>query len=111
MGVTVTVKFNRFPQASSLARSGIAAAFAESGPVLLADMQQRTPVATGALRDSESVETTAEQLTLRAASEYAIYVHQGTSRMGARPFMAQAIAGGQQSVVDAIVDQITKALG
>jgi len=109
--VEIRIKKNTFPQGAAQLRSAISAAFAaELGPVL-ADMQQRTPVDTGELRDSESAEHTDTTLTLRATAGHAIYVHQGTSRMGARPFMRQAVEAAVPRLTEAIVSQAEASLG
>ena len=62
------------------------------------------PVKTGALRDSIRLEKRGEHLVALVAGgtgyinpetgkevDYAVHVHQGTSRMPARPFLTQAI--------------------
>lgn len=62
------------------------------------------PVKTGALRDSIRLEKRGEHLVALVAGgaafinpetgrevDYAVYVHEGTSRMLARPFLTQAI--------------------
>jgi len=62
------------------------------------------PVKTGALRDSIRLEKRGEHLVALVAGgpgfinpetgrevDYAVYVHEGTSRMPARPFLTQAI--------------------
>jgi HK97 gp10 family phage protein len=109
--VEIKVLKNTFPEGAAQLRAAISAAFAaESGP-LLSDMQQRTPVDTGELRDSESAEHTDTTLTLRATAGHAIYVHQGTSRMGARPFMRDAVNAGMPRLTEAIIREATSALG
>jgi HK97 gp10 family phage protein len=53
------------------------------------------PVDTGALRDSIRAEMTGQTEGRLSAGgggvDYAVYVHEGTSRMSARPFLAQAM--------------------
>lgn len=72
--------------------------------------QDRTPVDTGALRAGEHVaeiSTTATSATARVATggesnEYAIFVHEGTTRMSARPFMSQALMDNKAVYVEAL---------
>ena len=109
MNVQFRIKSNRFGSASGMLKSAIGRAFASSGQTIFADMQRRTPVDTGALRASESVTTTDTSITLRAGSgeagAYAIYVHQGTHRMSARPFMVDAVNAGASTVAQAIASE------
>lgn len=93
---------NDFPQAPALMRRAVGDGFAQAKGPLLASMQAGTPVDTGELRGSETAESDDASLTLRATAEHAIYVHQGTHKMPARPFMTDAIEAGLPDVVDAI---------
>jgi HK97 gp10 family phage protein len=71
----------------------------ESLEDLVAESQSRTPVDTGTLRAGQTVvdfRVTVTEVSGRVATggesnEYALYVHQGTYKMAARPFMAQAL--------------------
>lgn len=110
MSVQIQIKLNRFPQGAALMRSALSAAFASVSGPLLSDMQQRTPVDTSALRNSETVEHTETTLTATARTDYAVYVHQGTSRMGARPFMRQAMEAAVPRITQAIVSEAERAL-
>jgi HK97 gp10 family phage protein len=107
MDLRFEVKSNRFPAMSPAMKRAIGAGFAQAKESLLADMQRRTPVLSGALRDSESADSDETSLTLSAGTDHGIYVHQGTRRMAARPFMRDAVEAG----VPAIVDAITSAAG
>jgi HK97 gp10 family phage protein len=105
------VKSNRFPTASAAMKKALGVAFASSGRTLLADMQRRTPVDKGELRSSEQVTTTDTSLTLTAGTDHALYVHQGTRRMGARPFMKDTVDAGMPVVTDAIIKAAASGLG
>ena len=107
MKVTVKVLRNEFGKMPAAARRGVAKGFASAKGPLLADMQRRTPVDTGELRGSETAESNDASLTLTAGSDHALYVHQGTRRMAARPFMRDAIEAGLPSIVKALQDGIT----
>jgi len=95
MSIEIQVRVNTFPQAPSLLASAISAALNDAGTLILADMQRRTPVDTGALRGSETASVSGQTLTLRAgggSADHAGCVHDGTRHMAARPFMRDAIA-------------------
>lgn len=74
-------------------------AVTESAEDLVNQAQTITPVDTGTLKGSlhvVGVETggtsvTATIATGGEANEYALYVHEGTTRMSARPFLATAL--------------------
>ncbi len=102
MAITINVKKNGFPSAPAKLRSGIGRNFKAMEESLLADMRRRTPVDEGDLRDSEDVKGTETTLTLTAGTDHALYVHQGTHRMGARPFMADALNAVEPGLGDAM---------
>lgn len=72
------------------AEQAVLQALAESGEHLLAACMAATPVDTGTLRASEHLTlsgTQAKVSTGGEADEYALYVHEGTSKMAARKYM------------------------
>lgn len=81
------------------AAAAVREAVAESAEDLVGQAMDRTPVDTGTLRASIHVAeltangsgASAKVATGGEANEYAVYVHEGTSRMSARPFLAQAL--------------------
>ena len=105
-GVTITIKSNRFPGAAAALAKAVTSGLETGGRAMLADMQRRTPVDTGGLRGSESMTVDGNTLTLRAGASLpdarALYVHEGTVRMPARPYMRDAVEQGAQGIVDAI---------
>jgi hypothetical protein len=111
MKFALDVKKNTFPDAPAAMRRAIGRGFEASRAPLLADMQRRTPVDTGALRASESVESDDQRLTLRAGTDHALYVHQGTRRMTARPFMRDAAEAGMATIVANIAAAAEDELG
>lgn len=50
-----------------------------------------SPVKTGNLRRSVTSRATAHEAIVGATANYAVYVHEGTSRMPGRPFIKDAI--------------------
>jgi HK97 gp10 family phage protein len=110
MSIQFVVKTNKFPTASAAMKRAIGAAFAQQRASVLADMQRRTPVDTGELRDSETVESDERSMTLRATAPHAGYVHQGTSRMSPRPFMTDTVDAQGPAILQAIVTAATREL-
>lgn len=102
MQVRFEVKTNKLPGLPAAMRKAVGAGFAQVKGPLLEDMKRRTPVDTGELRDSETAESNETSLTLRASAPHAVYVHQGTRHMTARPFMRDAVEAGTGAIEDAL---------
>lgn len=64
------------------------------------DSKQNTPVLTGNLRASHTTLFSTLRGELYPAASYAIFVHDGTSRMRARPFLADAVKTNEKHVQD-----------
>lgn len=102
--------FVGLPVLLAKARASVIQAVTESAEDLVGQAQDRTPVDTGTLRGSEhvaSITTTATSATAKVATggeanEYAIYVHEGTTKVAARPFMSQALLDNQAVYVEAL---------
>lgn len=116
MEIEVRVLSNGLKGATAKAKKGIAAALAREKDVLLADMKRRTPVDEGDLRDSETAESDANSIRLRAGTDHAIFVHQGTKnaddtqRMAPRPFAKDAIEAGAPRVAASVGQSIAESL-
>lgn len=78
---------------------------AKGGHDSLATMQSITPVDTGNLKNSESVDFTDNAMGFEVGptAEYGVYVEEGTSKMSAEPYVAPA--------VDRVFPSIEAALG
>lgn len=63
-----------------------------------------TPVDTGALKNSKQVEIAGDGMSSKISwsADHAIYVHEGTRRMAARPFAKDAFDKVAPSIVDAL---------
>lgn len=113
-GVTIRIKSNRFPQASAAMAKAVSIGLETGGRAVLADAQRRTPVDTGGLRGSETMRVEGKTLTITAGAGLpdarALYVHEGTVRMQARPYMREAVEQGAQGIVDAIADAANREL-
>lgn len=64
----------------------------ELAEVTLDIANERVPVDTGQLRDSGDMGRAGDGYEVFYDTEYAGYVHFGTSRMAARPWLAEAVA-------------------
>lgn len=69
---------------------------------ILAHSQREVPVDTGNLKNSGSVETGDLTATIAYGAGYAVYVHEGTRKRAARPFL--------RSAFDSVAPEIEKAL-
>lgn len=110
MPVTVRVTKNDLGKMSAAAKRGIAKGFAQVRPTVLAESKRRTPVDSGGLRDSQTAESDDSSLTLTAGAGLpdarAFFVHQGTRRMAARPYLRDAIESSVPAIVNALADGI-----
>lgn len=71
------------------------------------------PVDTGNLRDSHRFQFKAFQLTIATVAPYAEYVHNGTGRMKARPWLAYAVENNEQNInkeAQAMIDRVANKL-
>lgn len=71
------------------------------------------PVDTGNLRDSHRYTFQAFQLTIAPIAPYAQYVHDGTGKMKARPWLAYAIENNEQNInkeAQAMIDRVANKL-
>ncbi len=92
-------------KASREVKDRVATVYKGTGPIFVRSAKRFTPVDTGALRKSigyrvnvklpslrfGSVNRSINPKSGRPASTYAGYVHDGTSRMGPRPFLTQSL--------------------
>lgn len=106
VSVKVTVKSNRFPQMPAAAKRGVAKGFASAKGPVFSDMQRRTPVDRGDLRDSETATSDDKSMTLTAGTDHALWVHNGARGRAPRRFMTDAIEAGTPAIVNALADGI-----
>jgi HK97 gp10 family phage protein len=109
--VQIVVKKNQFPACPGIMAKAIATAFGQLGPELLTQMQERTPVDTGELRDSEAASVGAKELRLTAGTDHCVYVEFGTRKMAAQPYMRPTIEGAAGQVGGAISSAASAAFG
>lgn len=83
--------FNRIPQFRHMLEQKKLNCSHQLGRFLVNRMDYYVPVDTGYLKSNNEYIATANRLRLINDTPYAGYVHQGTSRMVARPFMTQAL--------------------
>jgi HK97 gp10 family phage protein len=77
---------------------------AAGGHRVLATMQTRTPVDTGFLKSSESVDVDGLRFEAGPTADYGEYVELGTSRMAAEPYAGPAFDQELPSIIDALAD-------
>lgn len=103
----ITIVRNDIPGLSAKIQTAVAAGWNTTGAQLLASAQAAAPVDTGELRDSGSISVSGTTLTIQFSADHAVYVHEGTRYMGARPFLrttleqaASAIESGMGSAIE-----------
>lgn len=75
-----------------------------------ADSQRNTPVLTGRLRASHSTLFSSLRGEVGPHTNYAIFVHQGTRYMKARPFLFNAVKSNEVTVQKFFTDGMQKVL-
>lgn len=112
MTITMRITKNQFPHAPAMAKTAIRAAWGIVGPSIVADAQAHSPVDTGALRASHEQQIVGDNLVISAGAGLpdarALYVHQGTHKMGARPWLKQAVDDAGPSIQDAFTIAFTR---
>jgi len=99
--------FNRLPRAI---KDGLVRAVRKSALAVEQKSKPVTPVDTGALRRSIRSDIKPLIATISPHTEYAIYVHEGTHRMKARPFMDIGLKGAMSTIDRVFSEEIDKAL-
>ena len=72
------------------------------GQVALARSLPKVPIRTGELYQSVGMRSDATTATLYATAEHAGFVHEGTSRMAARPFLRMGIEDSLGEIEDLV---------
>lgn len=103
----VNVKITNLPQiraafsnAPSLMTEHLNDAIKRASLVIQRQSMINSPVLTGRLRASHQTIFGSLKATILPTAEYAIYVHQGTRYMRARPFLYDAVRSEQSEVDD-----------
>lgn len=81
------------------------------GAAALAASRARTPVRTGALRDSEYVLVGDNNVSLASDLDYSQYVHNGARYMEARPFFTEGIEDAMPNIERFLTAYGDKVLG
>lgn len=72
--------------------------------------KQVTPVDTGRLRSSIHTVTGDLRASVGTNVDYAVFVHDGTKRMGGRPFMRQGLEQAEGEIEGIVSDEVERAL-
>lgn len=95
-----------FQKAPALTAKKIDQAVKKSALKIQADSMKRTPVLTGRLRASHQTTFGPLRATIQPTADYAIYVHQGTRYMKARPFLFDAVKSDESTVQKFFTDAV-----
>lgn len=105
MSVTVSVKIKNinkiraaFLIAPSNMKKNLAKAIAVSSYKVGRDSKINTPVDTGRLRASTTIRVTPISGTISTNTNYDIFVHEGTRRMTARPYLRNALESNENFI-------------
>lgn len=110
------VKLNRFPEVKQRFRPAVATIVAKTtmdiyaksqitAPVRRPDVEARTKTTGGALKNSGQVNVLAGQLEgeISYTMYYAGYVHEGTYKMAARPWLRETVESSQSTFIAAFM--------
>jgi HK97 gp10 family phage protein len=89
-------------RAPAKVRARAETAVAVGGHRVLARMQVNTPVDTGNLKSSESVDVDGLRFEVGPTADYGVYVELGTSRMAAEPYAGPAFDQELDGILNAI---------
>lgn len=107
VGVTISVDIGdalqRIYAGSPKIDIGIGRAIRKSALLVEREAKIRTPVDTGQLQGSIAADIYPLMATIEPHKDYAMYVHEGTRFMSARPFMVQG-ADAARSTIQTIFD-------
>lgn len=100
-----------FQLSPKLMATELDAAIKKSAISIQRDSMINSPVLTGYLRASHEVTFTPLKGVIEPTANYAIYVHEGTYKMAARPFLADAVQTNEQKVNDYFVKAVDNVFG
>ncbi|MDQ5960160.1 MAG: hypothetical protein QG592_1242 [Pseudomonadota bacterium] len=109
--VTVTIKFNRFPEIAAALPGQTKAVVRKAAFDVEGQAKNRVPVDTGALKSSILTEIENGGLAAEVAphENYALFVELGTRRMSAQPYMIPAADAVRPAFI-AACEQMLKGL-
>lgn len=110
MKITASVDYSNFELDMDAIESAIEEALEESANAIEKGAKNNTPVDTGRLRNSIEAETNGMEANIGTDVYYAGYVHDGTYRMAARPFLFSAADAEIGNLVSNIADAIERLL-
>lgn len=104
MRTTIRVKSNRLPQIALKLPIETTTAIHKFTLDVDAHAAANTPVATGHLKNSRQTELEPNKGRIYWGANYALWVHDGTARMAARPFAADAVEKCLPALNEALSD-------
>jgi len=101
---------NAFSRAPELTIKALDRAIQKSAFTIEDTSKRNTPVRTGYLRASHTTTFAPLQGVISPTADYAIYVHEGTRFMAARPFLADAVQSDEDQVQQYFTEEIQNVL-
>ena len=103
----VRKKFSKIPPNI---KKGASVALKKAAFLVEGASKKLTPVDSGRLRASIFSTIKPMMATVEPKTDYAIYVHEGTSRMKKRPYMTDGLEDVQEQIIDLFEDQVKVAI-
>ena len=100
MAITIRVNRNDLPQVGSRLNEAIGDAITAFVNDVVAFADPETPVDTGTLKNRKTIETEGLSGKVHWEADYALFVHEGTRSMPARPFATNAFEKATPALMD-----------
>jgi len=114
IGLTITIDADKaidyFGNLPSKVVKAIGIGLQKSAFLLEGRSKELAPVDTGRMRASIITKLSPLQATIGPYVDYAVYVHEGTRYMRARPFMSDAAREKENEIIGLVNEEIAKVL-
>lgn len=106
MALTLEIRLNLLPQVAGRVAPACSAIVGKAVFDAFAGAQVDVPVDTGALKNSGQVAFSPGAMSgeISYGTDHAVYVHEGTYKMAARPWLKNAIEAAQPSFLAALAE-------
>jgi HK97 gp10 family phage protein len=81
------------------------------GEFVRSEAQVRSPVKTGALRDSNDYQVQPDHVIVGNSMSYSVHIHEGTSRIRPNPFLEDAVFQNQRQIKEIAEQQYRRLEG
>ncbi|MBU5485964.1 HK97 gp10 family phage protein [Clostridium sp. MSJ-11] len=103
------MKFEKkFDKAKESINNNLIKALEEIGKLVTAESQMNTPVDTGNLRRSQGYKVNKDRVEIGSNIDYASFVHEGTSKQKAQPFLKDAVMENIEEIREIAKEHLSK---